>query len=90
MVALRFTDTRTVLVAGRRWGMGRGAPPKVARRATLGSWNDRVFRFHSVVENAVKSKDMCVTYGLAGAFARGNHSKPRTGGVPGHRVRVAH
>ena len=62
---MRVTDTRTALLPGRRWGMGRGAPPKVARPATLGSWNDSVCCFPSGIVNTVRSKDMCVTDGLA-------------------------
>ena len=53
----------------------------MARPATLGSWNDRGCRFHSVLGNTVRSKNICVTYGLAGAFARGSHSKSGTGGA---------
>ena len=84
------TDKLTEFLAGHRWGMGRGAPPKVGRPATLGSLNDRVCRLHNVIGNTVRNKDICVTYGLAGVFARGSYIRPGTGGAPVHRVRAGH
>ena len=51
---LRVTDTQTALLAGRHWCIGWEPPPKVGGPATLGSWNDRICRFHSGIGNTVK------------------------------------
>ena len=79
LASLRITDTRTALLAGCHWGMGRGSPPKMGRPAIQDSWNDRACRFQSVIGNTARSNDICVTEGLAGAFACGSHSKSGIG-----------
>ena len=81
LATLRVTDKRTALLASRRLGIGRGAPPKLSRPATLGNLNDCLCCLHSVIGNTVRSKDIYVTYGLAGAFARESHSNSGTGGA---------